>query len=1046
MSEKPRSNIFTIPPGQPFATCLARAVLAGHFPDPKTPPPTPAHLPKYTLLVPTRRSQRALIDAFLQTGDETARLLPEIRPIGDVDEEEFFLEDTAFLNLPGKVSTPEIPQEISKLERQLILMQLITKWSQARQIPDNHLGGGLEEEGFLHVTPAQAASLAADLAKLIDAADTEDVDLSGLATLVPEDYEGYWQLTLEFLKIITERLPDILKEMGVIQPSARRNIIIRAQVEKLKHNSPDAPIIAAGSTGSIPATAALLSTIAHLPNGAVVLPGLDLDLDDTSWEKIGSEHPQFGMKQLLEAMDVSRADVQLLPGIAKEHATITTSRLLSEALRPWDTTDQWQDRLADINKEEARQALAGISTLTAPTPREEATAIALIIRKTIETPEKTVALVTPDRTTARRVTAQLRRWELKVDDSAGIPLANTPTAIFSTLVIEAAKMGFSAVPLLALLKHPLCRLGLEPEDIRSRVRNLEQAILRGPRLKSGTATLRQVLTDQKHRIEQGERSHPHVRKFTPHTWELLVDLLDRLSMASQPLEHLTLRPATLAELTHAHINACERFACQNQHESETALWSSDAGQMLADLFETLLHAPDPGLLLTPQSYQPMIGVLMQGAVVRPAFGTHARIHIWGPLEARLQQPDVLILGSLNEATWPALPDTGPWLSRSMHVALGLQPPERRIGLSAHDFAQAVAAQKVILTRSEKLNGSPTVPSRWLSRLEAIVSGLDLEGCLKSKEPWLDWVQNLDNDTSSPTPIKAPRPCPPIEARPRSMSVTEVETWIRDPYAIYARRILKLEELDALEASPDASHRGMIIHDAMQRFIEENISPQDDDAYEKLLDIGRQSFKKTSIWPGIQTLWWPRFERIAQWFIETEIERQKGVDRHFTEVSGTFVFDHNGRPFELRARADRIDLLQSGAAAIIYDYKTGSVPSASQVFSGLSPQLPLEAAILAHGGFKDIGEKQIAQMVYIRLSGGEPAGEVRRIEKRGADIITPGEAAEEALSGLRRRIADFASKETPYLSRTTPEFERFTGAYDHLARTKEWQRFGGEGDE
>ncbi len=1025
MTAKPDPRIYTIPPGQPFTRRLVEAVLQGGFPNPDTPAPSAALLPKYTLLVPTRRSQRATIDAFLETDDETARLLPDIRPIGDVDEDAFFLE-------PG---APEIPPAISKLERQLALIPLIMKWAKAREIP----GEGLNVD---NITPAQSASLAADLGVLLDAADTEGVDLKGLATLVPEDYEEYWQLTLEFLKIITEFLPEILKEKGFIQPSARRNIVINAQTEKLKRNPPDAPIIAAGSTGSIPATAELLSTIAHLPNGAVVLPGLDLDLDDASWTEVGPEHPQFGMKQLLEAMGVDRRNVRLLPGIEPENSTVTVSNLVSEALRPWQTTDQWQHRLAEIDAKAAARALAGISIVTAPSMREEATAIALAMREVVETPDKTVALVTPDRTLARQVAAQLQRWHLKVDDSAGIPLTNTEVAIFTTLVIEAAASGFSAISLLALLKHPLCRLGLEPLDIRTRVRNLEQAILRGPRLKSGTSTLHENLTAQKLRIENGERVHPGVKGFSAQTWDDLEDLLSRLGNAAAPLENLTSTPATLAQVTRAHIETCEGFAARPEQESNVVLWSGDAGNLLADMFDTLLQTADPGLALTLQSYQPMIGVLMQGALVRPAFGTHVRVHIWGPLEARLQQPDVLILGSLNEGTWPALPDTGPWLSRSMHVALGLQSPERRIGLSAHDFAQAVAAPRVILTRSQKLNGSPTVPSRWLSRLEAVASGLGLEDCFETKEPWLNWAQGLDDDNSATVPVKAPRPCPPIDARPRSMSVSDIETWIRDPYAIYARRILNLHELDELEASADAAQRGIIIHDAMQVFIDENISPHSPDAYEQLLEIGRESFEKTNIWPSVATLWWPRFERIARWFIDTETKRQQNVARHFTEVTGEYEFNQDGEAFTLRARADRIDLLRSHAA-IIYDYKTGAVPTAPQVFSGLSPQLPLEAVILTRGGFEDVTAKTVEKIVYIRLSGGEPAGEQLSIEKNRSQFITPDEAAENALAGLRRRITEFARKDTPYLSRTTPQFERYTGTYDHLARTKEWQRFGTE---
>ncbi len=1037
MSVKPKARIFTIPPGQPFADCLVNAVLAGNFPHAETPAPAPEILPRYTLLVPTRRAQRALMQAFLNTSGKNALLLPDIRPIGDVDEDEFFLEDGPFTTPLGRDDHPDIPPAISRLDRQLILMRLIMKWSEIRA----RVHEDLESDVIYNITPAQAASLAADLGKLIDAADTEGIDLGNLKSLVPEDYERYWQITLEFLQIITEALPQILAEKNQIQPHARRNILIRAQTQRLQVNPPDAPVIAAGSTGSIPATAALLSAIAHLPNGAVVLPGLDIDLDDEAWREIGPEHPQYGMKQLLEAMEVDRTDVLTLPGVTHEKKSLSVSRLVSEALRPWKTTDQWQSRLAAIDVNSARQALSGIEIITAPTQREEAAAIALVMRQAIDNPVQTIALVTPDRTLARRVAAQLRRWEIVVDDSAGLPLTNTQTAVFVSLVIEAAAEGFSAVPLLAMLKHPLCRLGLDPADIRARIRNLEQAVLRGPKLKSGIKTLKQSLVAQRRRAEDGERVPANVASLTGEDWDKCNDLLNRLEHAVDPLENLSASPVSLGDIARAHILTSELLSAQTDPPGETALWSGDAGEMLGDLFETLLNAEDTGLHLTLRSYQPMLGVLMLGAVVRPPASRHPRAHIWGPLEARLQQPDVLILGSLNETTWPALPDAGPWLSRPMHSALGLQPPERRIGLSAHDFAQAVAAPRVILTRAEKSGGSPTVPSRWVLRLEAIAAGLGLVDCFKSSQPWLDWVQGLDYDNTPARPVPAPRPCPPVAARPRKLSVTDIETWIRDPYAIFARKILKLEELDPLEASPDASHRGLIIHDALQKFIEQNIAPDADDALEKLLAIGRRSFEKTNIWPSVHTLWWPRFERVAEWFIATEIERSCGVHRHVTEVSGSYVFDADGEIFTLTARADRIDLRESGNTAVIYDYKTGTTPSAVQVFSGLSPQLPLEAAILKAGGFDNIPAMDVLGIVYIRLSGGEPAGETKSIDKYRSETISPARAGDEAIEGLNRRVVEFNRQSTPYLSRLIPKFERSIGTYDHLARLKEWQRFG-----
>ncbi|MDP6951932.1 MAG: double-strand break repair protein AddB, partial [Alphaproteobacteria bacterium] len=521
----------------------------------------------------------------------------------------------------------------------------------------------------------------------------------------------------------------------------------------------------------MPATADLLAVVAGLPQGRVVLPGLDSGLDDDSWAALGETHPQFGMAQLLERLDVARADV--LPWGGKGDAARLA--LAREVMRPEATAHAW----ADLRHLDAAAASDGLSRIECDDSRAEAGVIALLMRETLETPGRTAALVTPDRDLARRVRAELGRWDIAVDDSAGRPLAETMPGTFLRLSLDALQEDLAPVPLLSLLKHPLAAGAEKRVAFRARSRELERACLRGPRPGPGFAGLRRALG-----------KHKGLRTWLKPLEEAASPLLRRLKRK---------KPVALADLVREHLAFAEWLASDDLGDGANALWQGEAGHAAATLFEQLLAAAEGLQPIAAAEYPALIEALLARAVVRPRSGVHPRLAIWGPLEARLQHADRIILGGLVEASWPGEVAADPWLSRPMRKAFGLPLPERAVGLAAHDFAQLFCAPEAVLTRAQKAEGTPTVPSRWLVRLDTVLDGAG--GADIIRDPlWMQWHTALDMPDEPPRPLAPPEPCPPVAARPRKLSVTRIERWMRDPYDIYARHILGLSPLDPIDAA------------------------------------------------------------------------------------------------------------------------------------------------------------------------------------------------------------------------------------------------------
>jgi ATP-dependent helicase/nuclease subunit B len=1009
MSERASSRLYNIPAGASFVDALA----AGLIEETRSDPTALAH---YRILLPTRRGCRSLREAFLRQSEGTAMVLPRLTPLGDIDEEEL----SVFGGLEAGPEAAALAPPIAPMRRQALLTSLVRAYY-ARL------------EG-LPPSLDQAALLAAELARLLDQVETERLSFDRLQDLVADRrFSDHWQKILDFLAIVTRNWPGVLADQNALDPADRRNRLIDAQRAHWERNPTDHPVIVAGSTGSVPATADLIATVAGLKQGRIVLAGLDRDADETTWKAIAGDpaHPQHGLALLLAKLEARPRDVTewRWPG---EHTdkqgsrrAATRARILAEAMRPAATAERWQEArqhfdAATIDNERLLIALDGLKRIDCPTPAEEAATIALLMRGALEAPGKRAALVTADRDLARRVAAALKRWDIAVDDSAGVPLAETPPGSLLQLLAEAVAADFAPVPLLALLKHPLAAGGTSPSAFREQARALERAVLRGPRPAPGFAGLRAALS-----IVDVSLRGP------------LEEFVSRIEIHISPLLHAVDRD--LVAMVDAHIESAERLATTDAAAGAVRLWAGEAGEAAALFIDALREAapqfPAPGFA----EYPPLFAALMRGQVVRPGWGRHPRLAIWGPLEARLQQVETMILGGLNEGSWPPEMPSDAWFSRPMRAAFGLPPPERRIGLSAHDFTQACTAPEVYLTRSLRVAGTPTVPARWLLRLDALLVACNVPTASIRDDRWLGHALALDRPRDDEIrPCDPPAPKPPVAARPTRLSVTEIGTWMSDPYALYAKKILNLKELDPIDEAPGAADRGNFVHDALDRFVKAHPDTLPANARDVLVGLGETAYKSVLDRPELRAFWWPRFERIVDWFLAEEAQRRPLMAVLLSEIRATWQVPD--LDFTLVAKIDRVEQRQDGSL-VIADYKTGSVPTRNSVEFGYAPQLTLEAAMARAGALPGIahGAARELSLEYWRLTGNQIAGAVIGIAGE-ADALR---LALEAEQGLRRLVQSFQKQKTPYPSRPHPLYAPHFSAYDHLARVAEWSSSGSE---
>ena len=985
-----------IPAHRPFVDDLAQGLVEALIPI------GPEALSDATVLTPTRRGMRSLTEAFVKAASGRATLLPQIRALGDLEEGEPPFE-------PGELSL-DLPPAVSPLRRRFELARLITEQGDLIDRPDM-------EAGF-------ALDLADALGGFLDSVQIEELEVaSRLAHLVDDNLALHWKKSAGLLAVATELWPRRLDELGLVDVNVRRVRLLRGLADLWRDKPPTRPLIAAGSTGTAPATAALLEVIAKAPRGCVVLPGLDQDLEADAFAQVDEAHAQGALKRLLEKAGVDRTAVRLWPGFEagpQAMAGRSRRRLISEALRPAEATDDWLRQIADLRKEGAAsgvdplaEGLQGLKLVEARDDVAAAELIALALRRTLEAKDRTAALITPDAALARRVAAVLTRWGVSADSSAGQPLASFPVGVLISLMARAAADPLNPVVLLSLIKHRFARLGLADLALAGRARELERHALRGARPRDAD----QILT----RLEKYPESRAVAER-----------LIEAVALAQAPfLGGKASAPGAMRALA----EAMEQLAL-DERGGTGDLWAGPGGESAAGLIAGILRESEALPPVDAETFAQLIEKMVREETVRSGGASHPRLRILGAMEARLVRADLLILAGLEEGVWPRMPPLDPFLSRGMRKALGLPAPERRIGLAAHDFAQGASSRDVLMVVRQRRDGQPAVKSRWIWRLETLARGAGLE---IPQDPDLQAAQIALDQPLDPQPddlkgAERPRPKPPVSVRPRELPVTAVETWVRDPYGVYARYILRLRALDRPDQPFDNRVRGSAIHKAAERFALDwppATSPPSrafTRAYmEELTAAGA---------PDVELVREQALgERAGEWMAEFEKTRRRPGLRVLVERKGRIALDGPMGPFHLTARADRLEVFEGRASVL--DFKTGQPPSRAEIKAGYAPQLSLTAAILKEGGFSETDDAPPRplvpdSLVYVRLTGRDPAAEIIPRDEGDAALL-----ADDALEGLKKLIVRYDNQNQDYTARLAMKYVNAPSDYDHLARLKEW---------
>lgn len=1026
-------RVYTIEPGQPFLATLAKALCEGGLVPGFSYDGDPLSLSKVTIYVPTRRAARELRSAFLDQLGAQSVLLPAIKQLGEFDEDEALFSGHA----DGALS---LAPPIDSLHRQLLLGGLIADWNK-------HLTDALRnlypnEDILTPASTSDAFWMAQALAELLDQLQTEDLDFHSIDAAAAElDLPGWWNVTHAFLQIIASEWPQKLEELRRIDPAIHRNMMLRGEATRLTSKQPADPVIVAGSTGTIPATSDLIAAVAKLPAGAVVLPGYDLNMSDETKAALEDAddlasaigHPQYGMHHLVLKMGAQ--------GLVSKIGSNSTSELaerqkwIGAALEPAPRTATWLDTRKNLTD----SAFANVEILVAENERQEAAAIAAALRDAIADPAVNAALVTPHRTLARGVVTELERYGIEADDSGGHAFDTTPHGSLLGFVFQCVFDAGDPADLLALLKNPLVCLGMNSDDYQKSVNRLEQMVLRGGvgRFNCGTFEAfakTQIIARKK----EGAYTPAWLRKLEEdQRAEIEADIVSfaaRIEAAFAPLCALVERgdDVALETMLAATITVLETLA-KDDEDNHQALFAGEAGTMLRKLL-TSFFGSELDMKFSPEQWPEIVRAVTSSMSVQPVANGHPRVSIWGTLEARLQTVDFLVMGGLNEAVWPQQTSNDPFLTRGMKLRMKMQPPERRIGLSAHDFYMGMGQKRVLLTRALRIDNAPAVASRWLQRLETLAGEDAVEAMHKRGQFYADIVQALEQ-TDDINLEARPEPKPPVHARPKYFSVTEIERLRRDPYAIYAKRILGLQPLEELVREPDAATRGTLFHAILEESTKANIDYTKPDAIDKLREIADRIFAEFSLPPDVEVLWRTRFDAAIPEIADWEKSRDEdGVKRHAELKSDRFPVDMTG--VTLRGIADRLDVNKDGTVDII-DFKTGGVPSVDQVHAMLAPQMPLEAALLKRGAFKQLDKSDAAALLYVTLGA---KGDVKRNDVRGsgnkhkeADIL-----ADKAWEKLVQLLSFFADEGNGYISRAIPAKQHdYSGEYDHLARVLEW---------
>lgn len=1002
LPETPR--VWTIPPGANFLGALAKTL--GEATGLKD---NPAALSDALIYVPNRRSARALALALYEVGGARPILPPDIRALGDLETEE--------PPSGAEEALTDLGPPLPAAQRLGTLAQLVMAFYDKREIA---------------LPPASALAAARELGRLLDSAalSQEHVDWSGLGMLVEDDdLAAHWQDSVKFLEIVTKAWPDWLKANGATEPFARRRIVAEAIGLALKTNPPKGPFVIAGSTGATPASRALMAAACDLPQGLVVLPGLDGDASAQAWASIevSPDHPQHALAGTLAELGLAPQSVPVWPGVDEGARQAARRRLVHESLTPASETADWLARLKELSGQEseadfAARALEGLTLIEAEDDAQEALMAALALRGALETEGRTAALVTPDATIARQVAAVLKRWGIDAPPSGGVPLTRTQAGAFVSLVLDWACDTGSPVALVSLLKH-----GFMATD-GAQMRALETGFLRGARRWGDIDDLLVYIPRKTEEMKDASYSKiaPETRDAALKLTQPLVAIADGFGGLFANSDGMILGPDAVTALT-GLVNALAG--------DETRVWTGPEGVAASRLLESVSTLTAELGPMLPDMFVEIVSTLAANVTVPATGDGHPRIAIWGPLEARLQQADAIVLAGLNETVWPAQPAPDAFLPRRFRVQLGLTAPEARLGLAAHDFAQLAAAPDVLMIYAARRDDAPAVPSRWVLRLKTLAEGALGKECARkalSPPPEADprvWAKGLRADLQTlDAGFAKPAPCPPIAARPKRLSVTRIDTLQRDPYSIYAGSILGLSRLEALDAPLDARPRGTAIHAALEDFEDLSKEQQTKDTLHRLLmEKLREAGSPDHIVEAERAVLGKTAEQFFDWWRARQGERRAV----WPEEKGELELMIEGAPFKLTGVADSIEEMADGTYTII-DFKTGAGKTRMQIDAGFEQQLPLLAVIASEGKLMHAPKGAVGEFGYVSVRYNFSA---KMTSKGREDAEALAERAQLILTDL---IGAYRKPDAKYFSVPRVKLiSAYAGDFDRLARRAEW---------
>lgn len=990
----PDTALYTIENGRPFLADIAQVLVNAYR-------GVEQDIADLTVFVPTKRAARALADAIFDAGHVGAQsvFLPKILALGEVSEEELIVGSTAAMD--ALTSLPAA----NPMDRRILLAQMI----RARHFD---------------IDWATSFRAADELGRFLDSFYLEGVDPSALNDLVTDDVSAeaaqHWQKGLEFIRLVTENWPAILAEQSVMDGADRSNRLGLALAEQVKSSDRFGPTIIAGSLGTVAGSKALIGAISRSPRGLAILPGFEPGLDDSEWAAIDRSHPQAVFRDLLSAEfpDISRQEIEVWPcDTLPARNEDERQSLLSLALKPSHVTDGWYTDVKNWDRQKITNACGGISRIVARTEDEEALFIALAIREALEDPAKTIMVVTPDRVLAQRVSEKLGAWDIKVDDTGGVPLRGTYRGTFFRIIAQWLEDPSDPVRFMAMLNHPITAFGQSAAVWGTLIREIDR-VLRGRRRTWSLADLTDVVENIRwpEQLNDGQAT----------AYRLLSGLR---------AFHEKWRAApTLAGKIDCHIEIAEALAATADVAGPDRLWIHEDGEGLVRHLETLQSAQGAIAqeIASDESYPDLFDALLAGVVVRKR-GGHSRIRIFGLLEARLQTADFVILGALNEGVWPDGRDGDPFLSRPMREKLGLPTTETLIGRAAHDFVQAASAPTVLLSRSARRGGSPAAPSRWMVRLENLLAHREVLSKIDCTQTFRRWGDHLHRPESIEG-VAPPAPKPSLAHRPKRYTVSDFEQLLRDPYSIFARKILGLRVWDPLAMDPTVADRGSFFHLCAEKFAQKYPSDLPGDLESSIQKIVKETFAAGRFEDRIWSDWIKSRENFTNFMMAFEKEVRRDGLLVGTELSGALTFSIGSIDVEVYGKADRVDRLSNKEISIV-DFKSSEKSPTNAQQKNFSPQLFLLAMMVEKGRIEGVSDNKCGRIAFLNFR--PPKGDSVFEEKSSID----GPDLQDALSSAERLVKDvlqaYLVNEHPYLSQPRPEFCNEYGRYDHLARRAEW---------